>query len=572
MDKVTYYTNRPGRWITSSVAALTTLITLNIGCETPLGKAGRECTEIEVRAGARCITTGMRPSRPDSTAPDPDGGTISEDAGLPMAALPLTVDDWFYPSGYMGDGEAGGIAQQPCVSRAESAVGSCHGFVWTPGEQGWAGVFWQHPDGNWGETPGFEIPPGARSVRFNAWGQAGGETVNFGVGIADVDGFESSLEGIELTTEPVAYAIDLREVSYGAVVGAFSWTMSGRDTRQTIFVDNIHWSTEPVMDVTPPTPMEPELPLQVDAWFAPSGYMGDGSAGGISASACSLDMTDGASACHEFVWTPLEQGWAGVFWQYPDGNWGEQPGLQIPPGAQSIRFEAWGEAGGETITFGAGMEAYDGFSVERTIVLSEEPTSHSVDLSQVAYDAVAGGFVWTAANASSPVTFYIRGIEWSEEPAEMVEEEPQLKSLPMTVSEHFIPAGYIGAAADIAPVECPADAMMDDCAGFAWNPSEGGAGWGGVIWQHPNGNWGREPGLLLAPGANRLRFFAWADGPTESVSFGAGYGVNSTDGFDVELPTPQLTTTPTLFEIDLTTTQYTTVASGFVGPPIRLSR
>ena len=150
-----------------------------------------------------------------------------------------------------------------------------------------------------------------------------------------------------------------------------------------------------------------------------------------------------------------------------------------------------GEAGGETITFGAGMEAYDGFPVERTIVLSEEPT-HSVDLSQVAYDAVAGGFVWTAANASSPVTFYIRGIEWSEEPAEMVEEEPQLKSLPMTVSEHFIPAGYIGAAADIAPVECPADAMMDDCAGFAWNPSEGGAGWGGVIWQHPNGNWGRD--------------------------------------------------------------------------------
>ena len=118
MDKVTHDTNRPGRWITSSVAALTTLMTLNIGCETPLGKAGRECTEMEVRAGARCITTGMRPSRPDSTIPDTDGGTIAEDAGLPMAALPLTVDDWFYPSGYMGDGEAGGLhSNLVCESR-----------------------------------------------------------------------------------------------------------------------------------------------------------------------------------------------------------------------------------------------------------------------------------------------------------------------------------------------------------------------------------------------------------------------------------------------------------------------
>ena len=553
------------RWMPRGRAAVVAAMILTIGCEAPLGKAGRECDEGQVRAGTRCITTGVQPSLPDSAIAPVDGGLVEQDASVPTVTLPFTVDDSFYPSGYMGDGETGGIAQQPCASRAESAVGSCHGFIWTPGELGWAGVFWQHPDGNWGDTPGFEMPTGARSVRFHAWGQVGGESVTFGVGIADVDGFERSLDNVQLTAEPVAYAIDLRESNYGAVVGAFSWTMSGSETPQTIFIDNLHWSTDPVMDVEPPEPMEPGLPLQVDAWFAPSGYMGDGSAGGISASPCASDSAGGSGVCHQFVWTPLEQGWAGVFWQYPDGNWGEQPGLQIPPGAQSIRFEAWGDQGGETVTFGAGYGANsaDGFGIERTITLDEEPMPYSIDLSQTTYETVAGGFVWTAANADSPLTFYIRGIEWSTEPAEAHEEEPQISPLPMTVSEHFIPAGYIGAAADIAPTECPADAMMNDCAGFAWSPSPDGAGWGGVIWQHPNGNWGREPGLMLAPGATRLSFFAWADEPTASVSFGAGYGANSTDGFDVELTTPQLSSTPTLFEIDLATTQYTTVASGF---------
>jgi hypothetical protein len=150
----------------------------------------------------------------------------ARDAPVPVPVLPLAVDEWFSPSGYMGDGEDGLIEDTACAVRKPDALGRCHRFVWTRGAKGWAGVFWQFPDGNWGTADGLAMPNDATVVRFDAWGDAGGEVVTFGVGMGDVDGFGKELMNIELTTEVTEYTIELSDIEYTRIVGGFVWTSS----------------------------------------------------------------------------------------------------------------------------------------------------------------------------------------------------------------------------------------------------------------------------------------------------------------------------------------------------------
>ena len=119
----------------------------------------------------------------------------ARDAPDPIPVLPLAVDDWFGPSGYMGDGEDDLIEDTACAARMSGALGQCHRFEWTGGAKGWAGVFWQFPDGNWGTAEGLAVPAGATVVRFDAWGEFGGEVVTFGAGMGDVDGFGEKVIG-----------------------------------------------------------------------------------------------------------------------------------------------------------------------------------------------------------------------------------------------------------------------------------------------------------------------------------------------------------------------------------------
>ena len=175
-----------------------------------------------------------------------DQEAFSFDAGMsegeaPRPTLPLAVDDWFGPSGYMGDGESGLIDAGECSMRSAGALGRCHRFRWTRGEKGWAGVFWQYPDGNWGSVEGLQIPAGATGVAFEAWGETGEEVVTFGVGMGDVDGFAVELPAVALTTTPTSYLLDLTAVEYEQVVGGFVWTSTGDRAETVFYIDNIRW-------------------------------------------------------------------------------------------------------------------------------------------------------------------------------------------------------------------------------------------------------------------------------------------------------------------------------------------
>lgn len=338
--------------------------------------------------------------------------------------FPFSVDEVGYvPSGFFGDGETPGAVEMTndCPRRSSAeAVGNCHAVTWTTGigSAGFAGAFWQYPENNFGSMPGLELPAGATGVRFDAWGAVGGEAVNFFAGTsADVDGFNRETGAITLTTTPTEYEIDLRCTEYTDVAGAFGWGAGGvASGAVNFFVDNIRWVDDGDASIC-----EPDAPLALPFWlddeasgFVPSGFMGDVS-GIVMDGACPMRGTTGAGGtCHRASWTPSagSPGWAGVFWQFPEGNWGTLPGRQVAAGATAISFYAWGSIGGEVVSFGAGYADPDGFAVSTgNITLTATPMLYEIDLSGVTYTDVKGGFSWVSG-APGGVTIYIDDIHW----------------------------------------------------------------------------------------------------------------------------------------------------------------
>lgn len=180
-----------------------------------------------------------------STGGGATGGTTTSMNTDGPAPIPFAVDSYFVPSGYMGDGETSGalLDDASCPMRAGEKKGLCHHITWKPGAKGWAGIYWQYPDGNWGAAEGRDISPGATRVSFWAWGKTGGEKVNFLVGIQEADGFHVESGDITLTTQPTQYFVKLAGAQYTKVVGGFGWSSGTSDgsTPVVFHVDDIQW-------------------------------------------------------------------------------------------------------------------------------------------------------------------------------------------------------------------------------------------------------------------------------------------------------------------------------------------
>lgn len=134
--------------------------------------------------------------------------------------------------------------------------------------------------------------------------------------------------------------------------------------------------------------------------------------------------------------------------------------------------------------------------------------------------------------------------------------------MPFRIDNHYSTTGFMGAfwALDLVGIASPNGA----CAGighkFTFDPPPI-ALWAGVAWQYPANNWGSEPGLKIAPGAESIQFLAWSDKAGTEVDFFAG-SVDA-DGFEVALDGVQLTTEPTYYEIPLEGIVYDDVAVPF---------
>jgi hypothetical protein len=165
-------------------------------------------------------------------------------AGSQTTKAPFCMHGYFFPSGFMNDPKQ--------IEVVDSWSGNCHSgptcvkITYTPGDKTWAGMYWQFPDGNWGEKPGRKIE-GAKKLVFWARGQNGGETLDFksgGISQAEKkyqDSFERILETKTLSTDWQPFEIDLAGTDTSSVLGAFAWTASKSANRKriTFYLDGI---------------------------------------------------------------------------------------------------------------------------------------------------------------------------------------------------------------------------------------------------------------------------------------------------------------------------------------------
>jgi len=172
------------------------------------------------------------------------GGTTVTTGG--SIGLPFAVDNHFAPSGYMGDGITGGLVDSPdCDQRAGEAWGSCHRVAWTPGSKGWAGIYWQYPENNWGEEAGMPIQEGATRVRLWAWSEVDGVNLEVfvgGMGGTFADTFNANANA-SLSSTPTEISIDLSSATYTSVIGGFGFSLGGASSEDTVvvYIDDIAW-------------------------------------------------------------------------------------------------------------------------------------------------------------------------------------------------------------------------------------------------------------------------------------------------------------------------------------------
>jgi hypothetical protein len=181
-----------------------------------------------------------------------------------------------------------------------------------------------------------------------------------------------------------------------------------------------------------------ELPYTVDHDFVPAGYMGQAATLKTSLTALPNAMNSdnkcggsrsSASAvgdCHTFTYAadpnPSYDQWAGVFWQFGDGNW-TGPGLKIAAGAKEIHFFAKSDKA-VSVKFWAGMKkpeggGADGWEKTNTVVLGTAWKEYSIVLAGQDYSkGVTGAFAWAIDNVmqtkglTGPYKLYVDDIQW----------------------------------------------------------------------------------------------------------------------------------------------------------------
>lgn len=164
----------------------------------------------------------------------------------PLASV--SVFNAFYASGWMGDW--GDISLNDAWSADCHSPPTCVRFAYSGLRSqgfGWAGLYWQYPDKNWGDNPDGRDLTGATKLTFWAKGRNGGEKAEFKVG--GITGkYPDSIQpavpkAITLSSSWQGYAIDLRGKDLHHVIGGFVVVMSRNDNPNgaTLYLDDVQF-------------------------------------------------------------------------------------------------------------------------------------------------------------------------------------------------------------------------------------------------------------------------------------------------------------------------------------------
>ncbi len=173
---------------------------------------------------------------------DVEAAEIAERAAEAIqVSLPFDLEAMFYPSGWMGDGESGteylSFRRQSARLDGEEVIAVR--IEYSRGPNGWAGIYWQSPENNWGDRSG-RVLLGASRISFYARGERGGEIVEFKSGGISGgryrDSFERSLGKLSLRSTWNRYEIDLSGEDLSSVIGAFAWIAAASDNEDPVVI------------------------------------------------------------------------------------------------------------------------------------------------------------------------------------------------------------------------------------------------------------------------------------------------------------------------------------------------
>ena len=179
----------------------------------------------------------------------------------------------------------------------------------------------------------------------------------------------------------------------------------------------------PMPSRTPSPTLTPKKVVNVPDAFFPSGWMGDW--GDISLDDACTDNPHSEPTCIKITYSAAKsqgKGWAGIYWQYPDSNWGDNPEGRDLTGATKLTFWARGEKGGEKAEFKVGgitgkyPDSIQPPVSTGVIVLSDKWQQYTIDLTGKDLSHVIGGFCWVTNKHQNPYgcTIYLDDIkfEW----------------------------------------------------------------------------------------------------------------------------------------------------------------
>lgn len=152
----------------------------------------------------------------------------------------------YVPSGFMGNDEIDLTERWNGFAFAKTGT-SCIRVDYPGSQDGWAGIYWQHPANNWGTVlgAGYDLT-GATKLEFWAKGEVGGEIVEFYAGgITGPYGDSMPKVGIlrELTSDWALYTIDVSGQGLSYIIGGFGLTVAHQynPNGAVFYIDNIQY-------------------------------------------------------------------------------------------------------------------------------------------------------------------------------------------------------------------------------------------------------------------------------------------------------------------------------------------
>ncbi|HZT61325.1 MAG TPA: hypothetical protein VFA21_22145 [Pyrinomonadaceae bacterium] len=223
----------------SSLAALAATVLLALAVVSACQPSGQPNSQQPLNAGQTPDT----PQPPANQSPTQANQYQSQHQGFDIAAR-------FTASGFMGDGEQGRKYVQLLEAWTTNphSTPNCIKVVYSPGPNGWGGVYWQNKPDNWGDQPGDDFShEGYKKLTFWARGETGNEVVEFKAGGNNKpgkqykDSFEASTGKVQLDKDWKQYTLDLGGENLSSVIGGFCWVAaaSANPKGATFYLDDI---------------------------------------------------------------------------------------------------------------------------------------------------------------------------------------------------------------------------------------------------------------------------------------------------------------------------------------------